>query len=340
MSGVVSETLAMIAGRAREVLDSLGIAFHRKHILCPLPSHADRNPSWRFDFARAKWHCTCGGGDPLDLIIAMGHAADPTNACRWVRHQLALPPLAGENRETPAEAAERRRKNIAMREAGERRKAEKQAKAEKADAASREQARLLWGSSLPIEGTFVETYLRSRGVTCRIPQTIGFLPQMPEFLAKEHGQHPCMIAAFGLPVELEPGELFILLNNVAGVHLTLLAPDGRSKAAVMPNKITLGRGHDLPIGLAAMNDGLGLCVVEGIEEALTAHQRTGLGAWAAGTANRLPGIARHIPAYCEAVTVFEDDDDAGRHFTLQLARALIDRDAEVRILSLGDLAHG
>jgi putative DNA primase/helicase len=69
------ETRAALIGREGEVLAALGInAPRRGHIRCPIPSHDDRNPSWRFDFRTGRWHCTCGSGDIFDLVIAMGRA--------------------------------------------------------------------------------------------------------------------------------------------------------------------------------------------------------------------------------------------------------------------------
>ena len=47
--------------------------------------------------------------------------------------------------------------------------------------------------------------------------------------------------------------------------------------------------------LAPMNDLLGLAITEGVEDALSIHAATGLGAWAAGAASRLPALADAVP---------------------------------------------
>ena len=101
---------------------------------------------------------------------------------------------------------------------------------------------------------------------------LGFLPPQ--------GEHPpALIAAFGLATELELAVIDIADANVRGVHLVRLAPDGRS----MLDKITVGRGAlGSPIVVAPLNDGLGLAITEGIEDALSIHIATGLGAWATG----------------------------------------------------------
>jgi hypothetical protein len=42
----------------------------------------------------------------------------------------------------------------------------------------------------------------------------------------------------------------------------------------------IGRSIGFPIVLAPVNDGLGLSITEGIEDALSLHQATGLPQWA------------------------------------------------------------
>jgi 5S rRNA maturation endonuclease (ribonuclease M5) len=78
----------------------------------------------------------------------------------------------------------------------------------------------------------------------------------------------------------------------------------------------------MPIVLTPVNDIGGLAISEGIEDALSIHQATGLGAWAAGCANRLPALARAVPRYVESVTILVDDDNDGRRFSRELAEAL------------------
>ncbi|MDJ0993022.1 MAG: toprim domain-containing protein [Dinoroseobacter sp.] len=53
-------------------------------------------------------------------------------------------------------------------------KAERDRKAD--DAKKLERARCLWGSSQPLAGTKGEQYLRSRGITCNLPDTLRWLP--------------------------------------------------------------------------------------------------------------------------------------------------------------------
>ena len=67
----------------------------------------------------------------------------------------------------------------------------------------RSKAHACWRRSVPIAGTPAERYLRSRKYSGPLPATLRYLPPHK----REH--HPAMIAAFGVPNELEPGALQI-----------------------------------------------------------------------------------------------------------------------------------
>jgi hypothetical protein len=178
-------------------------------------------------------------------------------------------------------------------------------------------AHWLWEGSEPITGTLAERYLRGRGIAGRLPNTLRFRPP--------RGQHPpAMIAAFGIPLELEPGVVDAANMLVREAHVTRLRPDGRGKLETDdgPAKVMIGPSMGLPIVLAPPNDIGGLAICEGIEDALSIHQATGLGAWAAGCANRLPALARVVPLHVESVTISVDDDDAGRRYAHELADLL------------------
>jgi hypothetical protein len=180
-----------------------------------------------------------------------------------------------------------------------------------------DKARWLWSQRRPIAGSSAEKYLREvRGISCPLPPTLGFLrPSKPE-------HHPAMIAAFALVDEPEPGQLG-KPRDVDAIHLTLLKADGSGKADVEPNKIMVGSPGKRPIVLAPPNDLLALAVTEGIEDALTVHQAIGLGAWAAGAADRMPKIADMLPSYIESISIYlHAGDKAGRDGAQALADAL------------------
>jgi hypothetical protein len=194
------------------------------------------------------------------------------------------------------------------------------AERERSSAAERlSKALWLWKSRKPIAGSIAETYLRqARGYRGTIPATLGFLPARGE-----HG--PAMIAAFGMAYEPEPGLLEIADAQVRGIHITRLAFDGLGKAGTERNKIMLGSSIGFPIVLAPANDLLGLAITEGIEDALSLHQATGLGTWAAGSASRLPALADTVPQYVKTVSITVDDDDSGRRNAQELGERLLAR---------------
>ncbi len=186
-------------------------------------------------------------------------------------------------------------------------------------------ARWLWSKRRRLADTIGEAYLReARGYRGPLPATLGFIPA-------HAGHAPSVIAAFGLPTEPEPGLLVIADDAVCGVHLTRLTPDGSAKAGTEHDKIMIGKSTGWPITLAPPNDLLGLAIAEGIEDALTAHQATGLAAWAAGSASRLPALADKVPNYIECVTVYGHGDKNGEDGARDLAAALTRRRIEVRV---------
>jgi hypothetical protein len=189
----------------------------------------------------------------------------------------------------------------------------------------------LWSLRRPVENTPAEVYLRqARGYSGIIPKTLAYLPARGE-----HGH--ALMAAFGTATEPEPGELGIADDAVQGVHLTKLNADGTGKADTAPNKVMIGKSAGFPICIAPPNDLLGLAVTEGIEDALTVYEVTGLGVWAAGSAGRMPALANSIPSYIECVTVCAHIDQAGQDGALKLADKLIARRIEVLLQQADDL---
>lgn len=97
--------------------------------------------------------------------------------------------------------------------------------AERQEAEKRErQALFLWREAQPIGGTIAETYLRGRGITCDLPDTLRFHPASWHATAQ---RLPTMLALIeGLPRQ--------------AVHRTYLRQDGSGKADVEPAKAMLG----------------------------------------------------------------------------------------------------
>jgi hypothetical protein len=184
-------------------------------------------------------------------------------------------------------------------------------------------ARALWARRKPLN----DRYLRARGLRGPFPPTLGFLPARGNFLS-------AMIAAYGLATELEPGRLEIAPNAITAVHLTRLRPDlgGKAEGAA---KITVGRPLGSPIVLAPPNDLLGLAIAEGIEDALSVHQATGLGAWAAGAAGYMPALADAVPNYIDFVTILGHSDLTGTKNARELGARLTARGILCKVTFLG-----
>ncbi|MBI1209752.1 MAG: DUF927 domain-containing protein [Azospirillum sp.] len=66
---------AAAQGREPQVLEALGINWRAgtPHITCPYPSHADGDPSWRWNEKRARAFCTClkGAHSIFDVVMAI-----------------------------------------------------------------------------------------------------------------------------------------------------------------------------------------------------------------------------------------------------------------------------
>ena len=144
----------------------------------------------------------------------------------------------------------------------------------------------IWNSSIPASGTPVEIYLRSRGITLPIPDSIRFhnnLTHHPSSTA-----WPCMVA---LIVDVDGAPV--------AVHRTYLAYDGKGKAPVAPNKMTLGRCRHGSVRLAVIERDKPLIVAEGIETAMSVMQACHLPGFAALSADgmksiKLPGDAKDV----------------------------------------------
>ena len=133
-----------------------------------------------------------------------------------------------------------------------------------------------------------------------------------------------MISAFTLPNEVEPGVLGAP-TTVGSVHLTKLLPDGSDRIRQHKGKIIVGSPSGLPIAVSPITDGLSLVITEGVEDALSIYQATGLGAWAAGSAQFIPTLAAHIPDYVTTVIVEQHPDENAQRAVAQLRTLLTER---------------
>ncbi len=187
--------------------------------------------------------------------------------------------------------------------------------ADRADEAKRiQQALEIWRRCVPAEGTPVEAYLRSRGITIPVPVSIRYLPD-----ARHKATNlilPAMVAGVQGPN-----------GTVTGIHRTFLRGDGKAKAPVSNTKMMLGvcAGGAVRLALA----GRKLAVCEGIESALSFQQATGLAVWAALS---VPGVRSLVlPKEISAVVLGPDGDDPGDRAAVEAANRFVREGRKVRI---------
>ena len=169
------------------------------------------------------------------------------------------------------------------------------------------QAEAIWREAQPIAGTPAETYLRFRGITCELPDTLRFYP----------------LCWHGATAQRLPA----LVALVAGcdrlaVHRTYLRPDGLGKAAAEPAKTMLGATAG---GAVTLQDGAGrLVVAEGIETALSlASGLLPLPVRLVAALSTSGMQALRLPAQPGRLTIASDSDDGGAG--LAAARTLAER---------------
>lgn len=156
------------------------------------------------------------------------------------------------------------------------------------------QATRLWNEAVPIENTGAEVYLRKRGITCPLPETLRFHPEC---------WHPSARRIPALVALVEGGERI-------AVHRTYLDRDGSGKADVEPSKAMLGAVAGGAIRLA---EGSGTMVIaEGIETALSLASgllREPADIWAALSTS---GVRRlHLPSRPGRLVIAPDGDAPG-----------------------------
>ena len=165
----------------------------------------------------------------------------------------------------------------------------------------------IWHESVRAEGTYVETYLRSRGIQGAIPSTLRFHPRL---FHNSRTYHPAMVAA----VTLWPSKA------VSGVHRTYLTADGTDKATLSPNKMMLG-----PIKGGATRlspSGPKLILAEGIETALSCLYATNIPTWSCLSTSGMMDVV--VPPFeiTQEIIICAEGDSAGQIAADKLAERL------------------
>jgi len=165
------------------------------------------------------------------------------------------------------------------------------------------QAHRVWLEAKAISGTVAESYLRARGITCKLPPTLRFHSDC------WHGptarRHPAMVAQ---------------VDGAVGtaVHRTYLRADGAAKAPIMPSKAMLGNTRG---GAVRLSVGPGpLVIAEGIETALSLASgllRGPATIWAALSASGIKAL--RLPDRPGQLIIASDGDETGRKAAYALA---------------------
>jgi hypothetical protein len=230
------------------------------------PAHDDRAPSLTITHARdgkvlVHRHAGCDQQDVIAAIRARGvWEASEQRSIRFLRRFDRKPPS-----EPHSDAMKRR-----------------------------EAALAIWRDSHSAEGTLVETYLRSRGLTLFASLSIRFHAGLKH---PSGGVWPTMVALVADGVSGDP----------IGIHRTFLAREGNGKAPVDPAKMMLGPCRGGAVRLGPADDAL--MVGEGIETCLAAMQVSGNSAWAALSTSGLRAL--ELPREVRDVLVLADGDDPG-----------------------------
>lgn len=179
------------------------------------------------------------------------------------------------------------------------REAERQAEAAK----RARQANQCWRDAQPIGGTLAETYLRRRGITCPLPETLRFHPEC--WHGPTASRHPALVAL------VEGGDDF-------AVHRTYLRADGTGKAGINPDRAMLGGCAG---GAVRLTEAHGtLAVAEGLETALSLAcglLRRPVTIWATLSTSGMRGL--RLPPEPGRLTIASDGDTAGREAANSLA---------------------
>jgi hypothetical protein len=197
--------------------------------------------------------------------------------------------------------------------------AQRAAERRRTNAMRAQQAHRIWIKARPVLGTIGEIYLRGRGITCPLPDTLRFHPACWHATAK---RYPALVA---------------LVEGGAGfaVHRTYLRADGTGKADVTPPKAMLGAVQG---GAVRLSYGAGpLVLSEGIETALSLCSgllRGPATVWAALSTSGMRGL--HLLDEPGWLMIAPDGDAAGRTAAQALATRAHGIGWQVSLLSAPD----
>jgi putative DNA primase/helicase len=150
----------------------------------------------------------------------------------------------------------------------------------------------VWREAQPANGTIVETYLANRRLALLPPYSLRFHPECP------HPNGATLPAMIGLVEHVSGGPI--------AIHRTFLSADGSGKAAVEPDKASLGPVGGSAVRLAQVRAGQWLVVAEGLETTFSVMQACDLPGWAALSAGGIKSLV--LPPSANMVVICADND--------------------------------
>lgn len=275
---------------AREITRALGGHWHGRYGVARCPAHGDKRPSLSLSDGTdgrllLRCHSGCEFTHILDSLKGFGL-------------------VEGEGNYSPPSAADLERIRQSEIEEAERKEA---------------LALSCWRDARPIRGTIAETYLRHRGITCELADSLRF---HPDCWHPSRNRFPAMVAL----VEGAPR---------LAVHRTYLRADGLGKAQVEPAKAMLGTVAGGAVRLSQGNDKLIVC--EGIETGLSLLSglaRGSVSVWAALSTSGMKALS--LPDSPALLTVATDGDAAGREAGNALATRATAAGRKVSLLPAPD----
>lgn len=254
---------------ARVITLALGGKWHGSYGIARCVAHDDHAPSLRLR-----------DGEQGRLLVSCYAGCEPSEILAELRRRGLLDGIASDIDPKEAEA-----------------KGQRLRKAAEADRRKREEIALaIWRASKPAEGTAVERYLNSRGITLPVPRSLRFHPNLEH---PEHGTAPAMIGAVQRPTD----------SRVSGIHRTYLDAAGNGKAFDGDSKLSLGTLSGGAVRLAALQPEQWLIIGEGIESTLSAMQATGFPGWAALSTSGMKSLI--LPSTVRMVLIAADNDASG-----------------------------
>ena len=181
----------------------------------------------------------------------------------------------------------------------------------------------LWSKAVDPKKTLIEKYLLKRGITIPIPPSIKFLAECGH--SPSGDSFPVMVAKATNGINDEP----------LALHRTYLKSDGSGKADVNPNKMILGQVNGLGIYLAPLDKVM--AVTEGIENALTIYQETGISTVAALSAVGIENLV--LPPQVKEIIICADNDPVGIKSANIAAKKWSQENRRVKIATVPENGH-